>query len=95
MIGTAVEGLPDTLAAGRGVLVPPDDPEALAAAIKSVISGAREPDLAGARRYAESFKPAAVAAAYASAYRALLSSGVRKSGRDQPVRVDGPVSAAS
>jgi glycosyltransferase involved in cell wall biosynthesis len=71
VVATAVEGLPDTLASGRGVLVPPEDPRALASAIGAVLAGLHESDLAGARAYAERFAPARVAARYAAAYRAL------------------------
>jgi glycosyltransferase involved in cell wall biosynthesis len=74
VVATNVEGLPLTLAGGRGVLVPPEDPVAIAAAIDSVLSGGRCPDLAGARRYAERFSAERVAAHYAAAYRRLLDS---------------------
>jgi glycosyltransferase involved in cell wall biosynthesis len=73
VVGTAVEGLPITLADGRGILVPPEDPEALARAIEDVLSGRRRPDLEAARAYAEQFTPARVAGAYARRYRALLA----------------------
>jgi glycosyltransferase involved in cell wall biosynthesis len=73
VVGTAVEGLPITLADGRGILVPPEDPEALARAIEDVLAGRRCPDLEAARAYAEQFTPARVAAAYALRYRELLA----------------------
>lgn len=72
VIGSAVEGLPDTLGEGRGILVASEDPEALAETIAGVLSGAMRPNLAAARRYARGFKPATVADAYAGAYRDLL-----------------------
>jgi glycosyltransferase involved in cell wall biosynthesis len=71
VVATAVEGLPDTLAAGRGVLVAPDEPRALAAAIGAVLAGLCESDLAAARAYAQRFTPDRIAARYASVYRAL------------------------
>jgi glycosyltransferase involved in cell wall biosynthesis len=71
VVATAVEGLPDTLAGGRGVLVAPDEPRALAGAIGAVLAGLCESDLAGARAYAQRFTPERVAARYASVYRAL------------------------
>jgi glycosyltransferase involved in cell wall biosynthesis len=71
VVGTAVEGLPDTLGAGRGVLVAPEDPRALAGAIGAVLAGLCESDLAGARTYAQRFTPDRVAARYASVYRSL------------------------
>jgi glycosyltransferase involved in cell wall biosynthesis len=52
VVGTAVEGLPDVLGGDRGILVPPEDPDALAAALADVVAGRRRPDLEAARRYA-------------------------------------------
>ncbi|MEA2249151.1 MAG: hypothetical protein QOH46_3680 [Solirubrobacteraceae bacterium] len=71
VVATAVEGLPETLAAGRGVLVAPEDPRALASAIGAVLAGVQECDLAAARSYAARFTPEHVASRYAAAYRAL------------------------
>jgi glycosyltransferase involved in cell wall biosynthesis len=71
VVATAVEGLPETLASGRGVLVPPEEPRALAAAIGAVLAGLCEADLAAARAYAQRFTPDRIAARYASVYRAL------------------------
>ncbi|MCW2953458.1 MAG: hypothetical protein JWQ48_2628 [Conexibacter sp.] len=71
VIGTDVDGLPDTLADGRGIVVPSEDPVALAAAIDDVLAGRRVTDLAGARRYAMQFTPARIAAAYATTYGEL------------------------
>lgn len=71
VVATTVEGLPLTLAAGRGALVEPDDPRALASAIAAVLAGRCEADLAGARAYARRFTPERVAARYASTYRTL------------------------
>jgi glycosyltransferase involved in cell wall biosynthesis len=71
VVATAVEGLPETLAAGRGILVPAENPRALASAIGAVLAGVHECDLAAARAYAQGFTAPAVAARYAAAYRAL------------------------
>jgi glycosyltransferase involved in cell wall biosynthesis len=71
VIGTDVDGFPDTLAAGRGIVVPAEDPEALAAAISDVLSGRRRTDLDGARAYARRFRTQRVAAVYAATYREL------------------------
>jgi glycosyltransferase involved in cell wall biosynthesis len=73
VVGTDVDGLPDTLAAGRGIVVPSDDPEALASAIADVLAGRRRTDLAGARAYARRFSSERVARSYAAAYRSLLA----------------------
>jgi glycosyltransferase involved in cell wall biosynthesis len=74
VIATAVEGLPLTLAERRGVLVTPEDPDALASAIRNVIAGRSEVDLAGAQRYAASFAADLVAASYARTYWRLVHS---------------------
>ena len=71
VVATNVEGLPTTLAVGRGVLVRPEDPAALARAVDDVLSGARVPDLTAARRYAERFTADRVAEYYARVYRSL------------------------
>jgi glycosyltransferase involved in cell wall biosynthesis len=73
VVGSRVEGLPVTLGAGRGVLVPADRPAALAQALEAVLSGDHAIDLAHAREYARRFSPEQVAATYASAYRALVT----------------------
>jgi hypothetical protein len=73
VVGTAVEGLPLTLQRRRGVLVPPEEPEALARAIEDVVSGRVRPDLRRARRYADSFTPRRVATMYAREYLAMSS----------------------
>lgn len=71
VVGTAVEGLPETLGSGRGVIVPPEDPRALASAIGAVLAGLCDADLAAARSYARRFSADRIAARYASVYRAL------------------------
>ncbi len=73
VIGTAVDGLARTLAGGRGVLIPPGDPQALAKALSRVLGGER-PDPGPGRAYARQFTPGAAAAMYADAYRQLLAS---------------------
>jgi glycosyltransferase involved in cell wall biosynthesis len=67
VVGTAVEGLPDVLA-GRGLLVPPEDPPALAAGIADVLHGRIELHLAAGREYARRFSPDAVARRYREVY---------------------------
>jgi glycosyltransferase involved in cell wall biosynthesis len=71
VVASSVEGLPETLADDRGVLVPADEPRALAAAIGEVLAGRCASDLDGARAYAQRFTPERVASRYASVYRAL------------------------
>jgi glycosyltransferase involved in cell wall biosynthesis len=73
VIGTAVEGLPLTLGNGRGVLVPPEDPGALATAIADVLAGRRMVDRRETRAYALRFAPERVATVYANAYRSLTA----------------------
>jgi len=75
VVGAAVEGLPDTLGGRRGVLVPAEDPRALAGAIGAVLAGLCESDLDAARAYARRFTAERVAARYASMYRALAGAG--------------------
>jgi glycosyltransferase involved in cell wall biosynthesis len=72
VIGTEVDGFPATLGDGRGILVAPEDPPALAAALQAVLDGelARPRPLPSlAQRYA----PARVAAIYERTYRGLLA----------------------
>ena len=76
VVGTAVDGLAHTLAANRGILIPPEDPAALAGAITQVLHG-QYPDPDPGRAYARQFTPGAAAAFYAAAYRQLLASRAR------------------
>jgi hypothetical protein len=71
VIGTDVDGFPETLSADRGIVVPVEDPVALAAAIYDVLTGRRRTDLDGARRYAQRFAVDRVVGEYADAYREL------------------------
>jgi glycosyltransferase involved in cell wall biosynthesis len=73
VVGFAVEGLPITLGSGRGMLVPPADPAALAEALEDVVAGRRSVDRGDARAYAFRFSPSRVASVYGSAYRALAA----------------------
>jgi glycosyltransferase involved in cell wall biosynthesis len=73
VVATAVEGLPATLGSNRGILVGPDDPEALAGGIEGVLNGDMPVDREEARAYAQRFLPDRVARAYAEEYRRLLS----------------------
>jgi glycosyltransferase involved in cell wall biosynthesis len=73
VVGTAVDGLAHTLGNGRGVLVPPGDPPALAAALSRVLAG-EHPRPGPGRAYARQFTPAAAAAVYLDTYRHLLAS---------------------
>ena len=84
VVGTAVDGLATTLAEGRGVLVPPEAPHALAGALSRVLGGER-PDPVPGRAYARQFTPSAAAAVYADAYHQLLTSRAR-SGKPGPPR---------
>ena len=71
VVGTAVDGLAYTLGGGRGILVRPQDPGALAGALSRVLAG-ECPDPVRGRAYARQFTPSAAAAMYARAYRRLL-----------------------
>jgi glycosyltransferase involved in cell wall biosynthesis len=72
VVGTAVEGLPLTLADGRGLLVAPEDPRALAAGIAAILRGEQRTDLDGGRAYAARFEAGRVAEQYAAVYRAVI-----------------------
>lgn len=73
VIGTRVDGFPATLAEGRGILVAPDDPRALAEAITDVLAGRARTDVAGARRWARRFALDNVADRYLQAYRDVIA----------------------
>jgi glycosyltransferase involved in cell wall biosynthesis len=68
VVGTDVDGFPETLGGGRGVIVPAEDPEALAAALEGVLAGALSPDITAARAWARRFEIERVASIYERAY---------------------------
>jgi glycosyltransferase involved in cell wall biosynthesis len=72
VVGTAVEGLPLTLADGRGLLVAPEDPGALATAIAGLLRGEQRTDLDAGRAYAARFAAGLVAERYAAVYRGVI-----------------------
>ena len=72
VVGTAVEGLEHVLSEGRGIAAAPEDPQALAHALESVLRGQAQTDLQAARRYAEQFTPERVADLYEHTYMELL-----------------------
>jgi glycosyltransferase involved in cell wall biosynthesis len=90
VIGTAVDGLARTLGDGRGVLVPPDDPPALAVALSRVLAGER-PDPGPGRAYARQFTSSAAAAMYLGAYQHLLAS---RTGSRHPGTTTSPVASS-
>ncbi len=71
VVGTRVDGFPETLAGGRGLIVGPDDASALAAALEDLLSGRRTTDLVGARAWAQRFATARVASLYERDYLEL------------------------
>ncbi len=71
VIGTDVDDLPITLGEGRGIVVAPEDPDALAAALADVLAGRDVPHPALGRAYAEGFRLPEVAALYARTYAEL------------------------
>ena len=74
VIGTDVDGFPATLGDGRGVIVPPEDPQALAAALERALDDSL-PRPAPLHDVAERHTPARVAAIYESTYRSLVAPG--------------------
>jgi glycosyltransferase involved in cell wall biosynthesis len=83
VVGTTVDGLARTLGEGRGILVPPEDPRALARALTRVLAG-EHPDPVPGRAYARQFTPSAAAAVYADAYHQLLASRTRSGTASPP-----------
>lgn len=71
VVGTRVDGFPQTLASGRGLIVEPEDPAALAVALQDVLSDRRRTDLAGARAWAQQFRIERVVECYEQAYLQL------------------------
>lgn len=76
VVGTRVDGFPETLAGGRGLIVEPDDAPALAAALEDVLSGRRTTDLVGARKWAQRFATERVASQYERDYLELCGAVV-------------------
>jgi glycosyltransferase involved in cell wall biosynthesis len=68
VLGTRVDGFPETLANGRGLIVEPNDPAAIAAALEDVLSGRRSTDIEGAREWAQQFDIERVASRYERDY---------------------------
>lgn len=89
VVATAVDGLPDTLAHKRGLLVAPD-PEAIAAGIQAVLSGSADIDQAEGKRYAASFLPSQIASDYFAVYQQVLADYTPPSARRGKLRT--PVS---
>jgi glycosyltransferase involved in cell wall biosynthesis len=72
VIGTEVDGFPATLGSRRGILVAPEDPQALAAALERVLHD-ELPRPRPLRSLAERHAPARVAAIYERTYRGLVA----------------------
>jgi glycosyltransferase involved in cell wall biosynthesis len=72
VIGTEVDGFPATLGGGRGILVPPEDPRAPAAALEGVLHG-ELPRPRPLRGLADRYAPVRVAAIYERTYRGLVA----------------------
>ena len=81
VVGAAVDGLSELLGDGRGLLVPPEDPSALAAAVAAVLAGRHHPGLAAARALAARHTPTRVARHYADRYGELVALGDRTAAR--------------
>lgn len=73
VIGSAVEGLPITLGEGRGVLIAPEDPAALACALAEILAGRGVPDPTPGLRYAERFATEQIVSYYVDTYRRLVN----------------------
>lgn len=75
VVGTRVDGFPETLAGGRGLIVEPDDPEALAGALQDVLDDRRTTDVAGARAWAQRFAIDPIVSLYERDYLTLSHAG--------------------
>jgi len=71
VVGTRVDGFPETLADGRGFIVEPDDPAALAAALQTMLCDPHATDVEGARKWAQRFGIERVASIYERDYLEL------------------------
>ncbi|MFL6163561.1 MAG: glycosyltransferase [Jatrophihabitantaceae bacterium] len=96
VVGARVDGLAETLADWRGVLVPPEDPAALSRAIAEILTGCAPIDRLAGRRYARRFSCAKVADFYLAEYQGMRSGAAPVRARDSiepcPYRpvTDGP-----
>jgi glycosyltransferase involved in cell wall biosynthesis len=77
VVGTNVDGFPETLANGRGIIVPPEDPPALAIALERILAG-QSPDTTSARTWAQQFETGRVANVYEQAYAELIEARARE-----------------
>jgi glycosyltransferase involved in cell wall biosynthesis len=68
VVGTRVDGFPETLALGRGLIVEPDSPPALAAALEDLLTRRRRTDVIGARAWAQQFSISRIASLYERDY---------------------------
>ena len=78
VVATAVGGVPDVVSGTEALLVPPDDPAALAAAVSAVLrdpAGARHRALAARRRLAEEHQVGPWLERYESLYHRLAAGG--------------------
>lgn len=71
VIGTRVDGFPDTLAGNRGILVAPEDPQALAGALEQVLDRRLVTDTTAARLWAQQFDTERIATVYEQSYEDL------------------------
>jgi glycosyltransferase involved in cell wall biosynthesis len=75
VVGTNVDGFPETLGDRRGIIVPPEDPPALAVALERILAGQSRPDTTSARTWARQFETGRVATVYEHAYSELIEAG--------------------
>jgi glycosyltransferase involved in cell wall biosynthesis len=75
VVGTNVDGFPETLADGRGVIVASEDPQALAVALEQILAGQLRPDTTAARTWARQFETERVTTVYEQVYAELITPG--------------------
>jgi len=78
VIATRVGGVPDVLREGEGILVTPEDPAALAAAVRTVLTDRADAAIRAARaatRVARDYAPEPWIDRHAEVYRSLLAKG--------------------
>ena len=76
IVATAVGGIPDLLSSGEGLLVAPEDPQALAAAMRATLhdrEAAEQRAQAARLRQQREFDVGAWSARYESIYRDLIA----------------------